>query len=124
MHGERSVGLLAAATSFERCERLRTGTMLLPMLFLPLLLLQLLLEIGNGRTIKGTLRNAAMLQCSAIEARTVVIESLSDNLASADNDAAMAIVKRGLRSLLEALSEVVVGLHFVVSLGCCTREGS
>jgi len=109
MHGERSVGLLAAATSFERCERLRTGAMLLPVLFLPLLLLQLLLKIGNGRTIQGTLRNAAMLQCSAIEARTVVIETLSDDFASADDDAAMAIVKRGLRSLLEALSEVAVG---------------
>ncbi|KAI7277175.1 hypothetical protein KC335_g178 [Hortaea werneckii] len=113
MHGERSVGLLAAATSFERRERLRARVALLSMLFLSLLFLQLLLEIGNGRTIQGTLRNAAMLQCSAIEARTVVIETLSGNLASANDDAAMAIVERGLRSLLEALSEVVVGLHFV-----------
>lgn len=56
--------------------------------------------------------NAAMLQGTSIETGPVVIEAVSDDLAAAHNDRAMAVVERRLVGLLNAQVEVVVGLHF------------
>jgi len=48
---------------------------------------------------------------SAIVARAVVVEALPDNLAALDNDAAVAMMQRRLRGLLEAEIHVLVDLH-------------
>jgi len=58
-----------------------------------------------------------MLECAAIETRTVVVVALADDLATAHDDTAVAVVQRRLSGLLEAKREVVVRLHFVVSFG-------
>ena len=54
-------------------------------------------------------------RAAAIEARTVVVVALAQDLAAAHDDAAVAVVQRGLGGLLEAEGEVGVGTgrHFV-----------
>jgi len=59
-----------------------------------------------------------MLECAAVEPGTIVIVALSDDLAAANDNAAMAVVERRLSGLLEAEGQIVVGLHFAVSLVC------
>lgn len=79
--------------------------------------LQLGLQIGNGSTTQGAVCDAAMLQCTAVETRAIVVVALTDDLAAAHNDAAMAVVQGRLRGLLEAKREIIVRLHFDVSGG-------
>lgn len=117
VHAERDVGLVSTTRAFEWREgALRTVLLLRSMLRLILLLLQLLLQVGDSWTIHGTVGNTAMLERAAVEARAVVIVALSDNLATTDNNAAMTVVQRRLRSLLEAEGQIVVGLHVDVSV--------
>ena len=56
-------------------------------------------------------REAAGLERAAIVAGAVVVEALPDNLAALDNDAAVAMMQRRLRGLLEAEIHVLVDLH-------------
>lgn len=78
-----------------------------------LLALQLLLlQLSNGSSIIAAVSNTPALQCAAVEAWTIVVVTMSNNLATTHNDGAMAIVQRRLRGLLEAQRQVVVGLHF------------
>lgn len=78
-----------------------------------LLALQLLLlQLSNGSSIIATVSNTPALQCATVEAWTIVVVTMSNNLATTHNDGAMAIVQRRLRGLLEAQRQVVVGLHF------------
>lgn len=78
-----------------------------------LLALQLLLlQLSNGSSIIATVSNTPALQCATVEAWTIVVVTMSNNLATTHNDGAMAIVQRRLRGLLEAQGQVVVGLHF------------
>jgi len=117
VHGERDIGEVAApAHGLEGCERGRLGIasciiLLRLLVLLPILLLMLLFHLLNSRAVVGAGSDLASLECASIEARTVVVESLSDYLATADDDAAMAIVKWRLRSLLEAEGEIIVRLH-------------
>ena len=101
VHAERDVGMVAAASAFER--RVGIGTVRLRILrSLRVLLLQFRLQIDKRRTVQSALSNTAMLEGAAIEAGTVVIEALADDFAAADDDAAMAVVERRLGGLLEA----------------------
>lgn len=78
-----------------------------------LLALQLLLlQLSNGSSIIATVSNTPALQCATVEAWTIVVVTMSNDLATTHNDGAMAIVQRRLRGLLEAQRQVVVGLHF------------
>lgn len=79
---------------------------------LALQLLLLLLQLSNGSSIIATVSNTPALQCATVEAWTIVVVTMSNNLATTHNDGAMAIVQRRLRGLLEAQRQIVVGLHF------------
>lgn len=117
VHGERHIRMMAATRALEwhkRLRRVRLNTLLF-LLRLVLLLLQLILQIGNRRSIESTIGNTAMLESSTVETRAIVIVSSTDDLATTNDDAAVTVVERGLGSLLEAESQVVVGLHFDVS---------
>ena len=112
VHREWDIGVVTAARAFEWDERLRDVLLLGLLLFrLILLLLQLLLQIHDRRPVKYSIRNAAMREGTAIEARTMIVVALSDYLATTNNDAAMTIVQRRLGGLLEAKSQIVVRLH-------------
>lgn len=56
-----------------------------------------------------------MLQRSAVEARAVVIETLPDDFAATNDNAAMAVMQRRLGGLLQTQGQVIIGLHVVVS---------
>ena len=116
VHREGRVCMNAATRALEGDERLcrvRLLRLLVLLLFrLILLFLQFFFEIGNRRAITGSLGNATMLESPAFEARTVVIVALPNHFATANDDAAVAVVQRRLRSLLEAETQIVVGLHF------------
>ena len=56
-----------------------------------------------------------MLESPAIEPGAIVIIALSNNLATTNDDTAVTIVQWRLGGLLEAKSQIVVGLHFAVS---------
>lgn len=84
------------------------------------------LHLGEGSAAQGSACDTTMLECAAIEARTVVIVALTDDLATTHDDTAVAVVERRFGGLLEAKREVVVRLHFVVSfklLGDFVGEG-
>lgn len=99
-----------AVGGFEGSEG--SGRLILLLIWLLLLLfLQLGLQLGHCLAIEATTGNAAMLQSTAVEAWTVVVEALTNDLAAADDDCTMAIVERRLGSLLEAEIQIVVRLH-------------
>lgn len=123
VHGQRSVCVdTASGTDFldsselpRRWQQqlliaLRSGLVLLAFL-------QLSLHLGESSAIEGATCDTAMLECAAVETRAVVVVALSDDLATAHDDTAVAIVQRRFGGLLEAKREVVVRLHFVVSFG-------
>lgn len=118
MHGERGVRAMPAACALEWDERVAflvpvRRRMLLLLLRLVLLFLQLLLQVGDRGSIEGPVGDATVLQTPSIIARAVVIVALADYFAPANNDAAVAVVERRLRGLVEAEGQVVVGLHVV-----------
>ena len=96
-----------AIETFEGHERLRDVAILRLRLGL-----DFMLELSNGWAIVGALCNLASLQRTTIEASTIVIEALTDDLPASDNDGTVAIVKWGLSRLLKTEREIVVGLHF------------
>ena len=117
VHGERDVGMVAAAGAFEGDECLTGGLLLRGLLFLRLvpLLLQLLLQVGHRRSVEcAIVGNMAMLESATVEARAVVVVALTDDLTTSNDDATMAVVQRRLGGLLETERQIVVGLHF-----CC-----
>ena len=124
VHGERGVCVDTASgtdllESSELSRRLRRRLLIVLRSGLVLIaLLQLGLHLGESSSVEGTSCDTAMLECAAIETRTIVVVALTDDLATAHNDTAVAIVQRRLGGLLETKREVVVRLHFVVSLGC------
>ena len=84
---------------------------------LGLLLLPLLLQSHNRRTVKhADARELAGLECATIEARTIVVVTLPNYFAAVDDDAAVTIVQGGLGGLLEAERKVGIGSrrHFGV----------
>ena len=116
MRTASSTNLLESSELSRRLRRLpivlRSGLALLA-------LLQLGLHLSEGSTVEGTACDTAMLECAAIETRAVVVVALTDDLATAHDDTAVAVVQRRLGGLLEAKREVVVRLHVAVSfLGC------
>jgi hypothetical protein len=123
VHGERSVCVCAASgTNLLESSKLprRLRRRLLLVLRIGLLLLaffQLGLHLGKGSAVEGTSCDTAMLECAAVEARAVVIVALTDDLTTAHDDTAMAVVQRRLGGLLEAKGELVVRLHLLLVLG-------
>lgn len=97
VHGEGSVcvdiasgtDLLESSGSPRRRRRLlivlRSGLVLLA-------LLQLGLHLGESSAIESTACDTAMLESAAIETRAVVVVALADDLATAHDDTAVAIV--------------------------------
>lgn len=85
-------------------------------LALPLLLLQL----RQGRAVVAQRGETAGLEGAAVEAWPVVVVALADDLAAADDDAAMSVVEGGFAGLLEAEGEVGVGSwrHCCFDYGC------
>ena len=63
-----------------------------------------------------------MFESSAVETWTVVIVPLTDDLSSADNNTAMAVVERRLGSLLEGKSEIHIRLHLEFGIWVCCVE--
>lgn len=74
--------------------------------------LGLSLQFSNGWSIQATRGNAAVLQSAAVEAWAVIIETLTDYLATADDDTAVAVMEGRQSSLLDTEREIIVGLHF------------
>lgn len=74
---------------------------------------QLRLHFGEGRAIESAACEATMLKRAAVKTRAVVVVSLTNDLAAAHDDTAMAVVEGRFGGLLEAKSEVIVRLHFV-----------
>ena len=91
------------------------GLLVLFLLRRILLLLQFLLQIGKLCPIESSICNTAMLESTAIEPWTVVIVTLTDHLATTNDYTSMAVMEWRPGSLLEAESEIIVGLHFDVS---------
>ena len=115
MHRERLIDRMATArvSTLERNESARVLLILLLLRLITFLLaLQLLLQLSHSSSIVAAVGDAAILQTTAVKAWTVVIITLPDDLATAYDDSAMAVVQRRLRGLLEAKRQVVVGLHF------------
>lgn len=121
VHGERSVCVDAASStdlleSSELSRRLRRLIVLRFGLVL-LALLQLGLHFGEDSAIEGTACDTTVLECAAIKTRAVVVVALTNDLATAHDDAAVAVVQRRLSGLLEAKREIIVRLHVADSSG-------
>jgi len=106
----------AAEGAFEGDEETACGLLLLLRLLLLLFLLgllQLLLQLCHCWTVEdaAAVSDAAILQSATIELWAVVVVALSDDFAATHDDAAMAVMQWGLVGLLEAKSEVLIGLH-------------
>jgi hypothetical protein len=94
MQGERGIRVVAAAHGLERSE----CTLVLLILQLRLILrlrlrLQVLLQLSDGRAIKRTGRESARLESATVEARTVAIVTLADDLPTTHNNRAMTVVE-------------------------------
>lgn len=115
MHGERGIRVVATAHGLERRERAVVLLILQLRLMLRLRLrLQALLQLSNGWAIKRSGWESAGLQSATIEARTVAVETLADDLPTADNDRAMAVVERRKLGLSEAEGKIsiIASRHF------------
>lgn len=97
-------------------RRKRTLVLLINRLFWLRLRLQTLLELRNGGTIKGRRWQNPRLERAAIETGTIAVEALANDLPTANDDGAMAIVKGREFGLSEAEGEerVVAGRHFYI----------
>lgn len=58
-------------------------------------------------------QDTGLQDAAAIVPRATIVEALADDLASLDDDAAMAIVKSGQGSLVKTKVQILIGLH------CC-----
>lgn len=116
VHRERSVRLGTASTAnlLESDEIVRVLPLLLLVFlfrFILLALLQLRLHICQGGSIESAVCDAAVLENSAVEAGTIIVVTLANDLAAANDDTAMAVVEGRFGGLLEAKREVIVRLH-------------
>lgn len=117
MHGEGCVCVgTAAAAHFLKCHELLRLLLLFAIILVQLLLalLDLHLHVGQGRAVESAVCDTAMLESAAIVAGTVVVVALADDFASADDDAAVAVVQWRFRCLLKTEREVIVRFHFDV----------
>ena len=64
--------------------------------------LTLTLQLSNGRAIETSCSNMARFAAATFKSMTLGIEPLADNATTTDDNRAMAIVQRGLSSLLKA----------------------
>ena len=108
VHGEGSVRLGSTTVS----EPFKGSLLLFRAEFVRLALLQLFLHVGKGRAVEGAAGDSSMLQRAAVESWAVVVVALADDLASTHDDAAVAVVERRFRGLLEAQRQIIVRLHF------------
>jgi hypothetical protein len=78
--------------------------------------LQTLLQLSNGRAIKGCRWKDPRLEGATIETGAIAVEPLAKNLTTTNDAWAMAVVKGGEFGLSEAKGEesIVAGRHFVV----------
>jgi hypothetical protein len=107
VHGQRGVGVVTPAGALEGDEGVAITTRRLGRRLRLFLLLQLLLQLHHGRTAqRRSAGNTPMLECTAVEARAVIIVALPDDFAAADNDTAVAVVQRRLGRLLETKGQV------------------
>jgi hypothetical protein len=92
MHGERRIGVVAAAHHLEGNE---SGLVRLIMTLIVRLRLRLqpLLKLGDGGAIQCAGWQDARLQSAAIEAWTIAVEALADDLAAPDDDGAVTIMQ-------------------------------
>lgn len=84
----------STTTHLLKCHKL-LGLGLLSTLLLALLLLALLelhLHVGQSGSIESAVCNAAMLESTTIVAGTIVVVALANDLATANDDTAMAVV--------------------------------
>ena len=93
VHGERSV-CVDAASSTDLLESSELSRRLIVLRFglVLLALLHLGLHFGEGSAIEGTACDTTVLECAAIETRAVVVVALTNDLATAHDDAAVAVV--------------------------------
>lgn len=114
MHGQRGVGVVAAAHGLEGCEcpLIRLIWYLGLALWLHLGL-QALLELGDGWAIEGRGWQYTGLQCATVESGTVAVEALANNFATTHDDRAMAVVQGREIGLSKAEGQVgvVSGRH-------------
>ena len=108
VHGERGVRLGSTAVAVP----LENSLLLFRAEFVRLALLQLGLHVGKGRAVEGAACDSSMLECAAVESWAVVVVALADDFASTHDDAAVAVVERRFRGLLEAQRQIIVRLHF------------
>lgn len=120
MHRERRVRQTTSATAYNLMGK---GTVRLDQLTRTLGVLQLrmanrdlalLLDRANSRSMNCTYgAQLASRKGTAIVARAVIVETLTDDLATADDDATMTVMERRHSSLLEAQGEIhIVRRHF------------
>lgn len=120
MHRERRVGQGASASPGSvvlALERHIGLGQLLAVWKIPMVLLRILWL----RTIpdRPSIAQLSSALSAAIEARTIIVIALADNLATTDNNASMAIMKRRQRSLRKAQRQIgiVARRHYENLLG-------
>lgn len=67
-----------------------------------------LVRLGTGRCLG---QDASLQDAAAVVSRATIVEALADDLASLDDDAAMAVMKSGQGSLVKTKIQILVGLH-------------
>jgi hypothetical protein len=115
MKRQRSVGVVAIAHQLERHEGARVLLIIRRRLGFRLQLrLQTLFELSNGRAVEGVAGQDAGLESPTIEAWTVGVETLADDLPATNNDGTVAVVERRLLGLSEAERQerIVSWRHF------------
>ena len=112
----------AAEGAFEGDEEAACGLLLLGLLLVLFLLglLELLLQLCHGWAVEdaAAIGDATVLEGATVELWAVVVVALSDDFTAAHDDAAVTIVQGRLVGLLEAKSEVLIGLH----VDCWSRQ--
>lgn len=102
VHGQARVGVVAtSAVANDALDRLEVALVLGRVRLVRL-------DVGHSLWQDAGLQDAA-----AVISRATIVEALADDLASLDDNAAMAVMEGGLGSLLEAKIQVLVSLH------CC-----
>lgn len=69
-----------------------------------------LVRLDVGRSLG---QDPGLQDAAAVISRATIVEALADDLASLDDDAAMAVVKSGQGSLVKTKIQILIGLH------CC-----
>lgn len=102
MHGQSRVGVVAtSAVATDALDRLEV----------PLVLQRIrLVRLDTGRSLG---QDAGLQDAAAIVPWATIVKALADDLASLDDDAAMAVVEGGQGSLVKTKIQILIGLH------CC-----